>query len=594
MAVFLPLLLLALSRPTPSAPPDTLTARETRNLTALAKAVGDLKYFYPNRHTARVRWETVLTHAIPAVRRARTDQALAATLNSLLRSLASEAVFTISLATPASVVPADPATVTVGHFWEHHGLGLDKAGMGLVKGLMRLSGLRYESRIRTISVAEVAASFPAGQQHYTEHLTDSLHLTLPLVLTEAQHRQRLRYRPGRRLRRLRADTQEQRLATTMLTWNVIRHFYPYRTVLDSARWANALTEALPRAARATTETELVNATRRMLAHLPDRHINFVPNTRTGLHISPPPYALQLELADSAVVVRQIPAQLRPLVAPGAVLTHLNGKITGQLLGSLRLTIPATSPAVARQLAAQELIPIMGAEYRAVDFTFQDSADQSRTHRWTFRQLRGSNYHQLPPVRELAGGLVYLDAARLRYRDFQRALPQLQAARGLVIDLRRRPHYELLRILPHFSTKPLRSISTATPLLHQPNFNHAIFRFRNSAPELPQLPLLAMTKVFLTGPNTYSYSETVATTVRNNHLGPLLGQPTGGTNGEMNFATIGRTYKLSFTGRRVRPTGETYQGRGLAPDMLVTPTRQQLAREQDAALERAVQWLLSKR
>ncbi|SDX59473.1 S41 family peptidase [Hymenobacter psychrophilus] len=585
-ALLLPLLLAGPAAPSP-APPDSLTPRETRNLTALARVVGDLKYFYPNRHTARVSWETVLTRAIPAVRRARTDQALATALVSLLRPLAPKAVFTIS---PVSAASAAPSAVAAGYFWEHHGLGLDQNGLGLVRSLMRLGGLRYESRIRAASATEVAVAFPAGQPQYTELLTDSVRLTLPLVLTEAQHQQRLRYQPGRRVRRLRANTPAQRLAATILTWNIIRHFYPYRIVLDSAGWADALTVALPRAARATSETELVTATRRMLAHLPDRHINFVPSTRTGLHISPPPYALQLELVDSAVVVRQVPAELRPLVAPGAVLTHLNGQSIGRLLDSMRLIIPATSPAVARQLAAQQLVSKLGATYRAAAFTFQDSAGQSRTYHWTFRQLRGSNYHPLPPVWELAAGIMYLDAARLRYKDFQRALPQLQAARGLVVDLRRRPHYELSRMLPHFSAEPLLSISTATPQLRQPNFRHAVFRFRENTPKTPQLPLLAMPKIFLTGPDTYSYGETVAAMVRNNGLGVLLGQPTGGTNGEMNFATIGRTYKLSFTGRRVRPTGEAYQGRGLAPDILVTPTRQQLAREQDAALQRAVAWL----
>lgn len=578
------LLSLLLVGPNPALP-DSLTSREIRNLTALARAVGDLKYFYPNRHTARVSWESVLTHGVPAIRRASTNRALASTLDSLLQPLAPGIRFAV--APSEATFPTQPATA--GYFWEHHGLGLDKAGLRLATGLMRLGGVHYDSQIRAASATEVAVAFPAGQQ-YTEQLTDSVRLMLPLVLTEAQHRQRLHYRPGRPVRRLRASSPEQRLATTMLTWNVIRHFYPYRDVLESSRWADALTEALPQAARATSETEFLTATRRMLARLPDRHVGFVPGTRTGLHISPPPYALQLELVDSAVVVRQVPAELRPLVAPGTVLTHLNGQPTGRLLDSLRLQIPATSLAVARQLAVQQLVSKLGATYQAAAFTFQDSGGQPRTYCWTFRQLRGSHYHQPPPVRELAPGIVYLDAARLRYKDFQRALPQLQAARALVVDLRRRPHYDLLRILPHFSAESLLADSIATPQLRQPNFHHAVFRFRTNAPITPQLPLLTAPKVFLTGPDTYSYGETVAAMVRNHHLGPLVGQPTGGTNGEMNFVTIGRTYELTFTGRRVRPSGPAYQGRGLAPDIVVTHTRQQLANGQDAAVERALEVL----
>ncbi|SET44347.1 S41 family peptidase [Hymenobacter actinosclerus] len=580
-------LLLAGPRAATLSPPDSLTARETRNLTALARAVGDLKYFYPNRHSARVSWETVLIRAIPAVRRARADRALTATLDSLMRPLASGALFTISPAPPA---PTAARAVTAGYLWEHHGLGLDKAGLGLKTRLMRLAGLRYDSRIRAASAAEVAAAFPAGPPQYTEQytelLTDSVRLTLPLVLSKARYQQRLRHRPGRRVRRLQASSMEQRLATTMLTWNIIRHFYPYRALLDSAHWTNALTNALPQAARATSEAELLVATRRMLARLPDRHVGFTPRTRTGFYITPPPYDLQFELIDSAVIVRRVPATLRPLVAPGAALTHLNGQPVGWLLDSISSLLPASSPAVARRLAVQGLVPKLGATRRAASFTFQDSTGQPRTYCWTFRQLRGSHYHQPPPLREIAPGVVYLDAARLRYVDFQRALPQLQAAQGLVVDLRQRPNYELLRILPHFSTEPLHSDSTAMPLMRQPNFQHAVFRFRANKPITPQLPLLSMPKVFLTGPDTYSYGETVASIVRRNALGSLLGQATGGTNGEMNFVTIGRACELSFTGRYVQPSGPAYQGVGIIPDIVVAPDWRP-----EAELKRAVAWLL---
>ena len=586
--LLLPLLLAGPAAPSP-APPDSLTPRETRNLTALARAVGDLKYFYPNRHTARLNWATVLTRAIPAVRRAPTDRVLAATLDSLLRPLAPAIVVEAAAVAPAS--PAPPATA--GYCWEHHGLGLDKAGLGLVTGLLLLGGLRYESRIRAASAAEVAAAFPGGSC-YTEALTDSIQLRLPLVLTAAQYRQRLSYRPGRpgrrgrrgrRGRHLGAETAEQRLATVLLTWNIIRHFYPYRAVLDRAGWHEALPAALDQATRATTEAALLAAVRRLLARLPDRHLSFSPLTRTGLHLTPPPLALELAWADSAMVVRRVPPELAATVAPGTTLTHLNGRPVGPLLEALRRTIPATSPTVARRLAAPQLLPELAATQSWATFTLRDSLGRTRTQTWTFQQLRGSNYHQLPPVREVAPGIVYLDAARLRYADFQRALPQLQAARGLVVDLRQRPHYDLLRILPHFTAQPLRPDSTATPLLWQPAFQQAAFLGATDPPVPPQLPRLAMPKVFLTGPDTYSYGETVAELVRRHRLGPLLGQATGGTNGEMNFVSIGRAYELTFTGRCVVARGQPYQGIGLAPDLPVSP-----AGRPDAELGRAVEWL----
>ncbi|MDU0372833.1 S41 family peptidase [Hymenobacter endophyticus] len=582
------LLLAALPLAT-SAAPRPLTARETRNLSALTKLVGDAKYFYPNRHTARLSWETVLVRSIPAVRRARTDVALTRTLDSLLRPLAPE----IRLSLPNSpTAPAALATMGTGpyYFWEHHSLGQDKTGLPVARLMLRLAGIPYASTIRAASGAVADSLFPSGQRRYTAALTDSMRLELPLVLTEAQYRRRLSYRLGRRVRRLSAATPEQRLATVMLTWNILQHFYPYRAVLERAQWEAVLPAALQQAAQAATEAELLAACRTLLAHLPDRHVAIGPKTRTGLRIVDPPWALQLVLVEDQVVVRQIPAALQPAVARGTVLTHVNGQSVGFIIDTLQTHIPATSPAVARQLAAEQLLTNLTTRAPAATFTLRDSLGHSTIARWPFRQLRGSLYNQAPPVQELVPGLVYVDAARLRYPDFERALPQLQAAQGLVIDVRQRPHYDLLRILPHFTQQPLLTDSLAMPLLRQPAFSQAEFEGEKSARKLPQLPFIAAPKVFLVGPHTYSYGETIAELVRRHQLGLLLGQTTGGTNGEMNFAAIGRAYLLSWTGRRVVSRGGSYQGEGITPDEAVTPTLRQVAAGRDAEIERAVELL----
>ncbi|MBX0289506.1 hypothetical protein K3G63_03605 [Hymenobacter sp. HSC-4F20] len=584
-------LLLALAPLVAAAAPSPLplSPRETRNLTTLTKLVGDVKYFYPNRHTARLSWETVLVRSIPAVRRAPTAAALARTLDSLIRPLAPEV--RIQVAPAAAPVPAAPLPATPAYyFWEHHGLGLDKTGLPVVRVMMRLAGLPYASAIRQEPKAVVDSLFPDGQHQYVAALTDSVRLVLPLVLTQTQHRQPLQRQQARRVRRLMPSESSHRLATVMLTWNIIQHFYTYREVLTEAQWEAALALALQQAANTTTQAELLQACRVLLARLPDRHVRMSPKTRTGLSIVPPPWALQLAWVEGQVVVCQSPQRLRPALAPGTVVTQVNGRPVAELLTELEGTIPATSPAVARQVATEALLSELAATASTANLTLQDSSGASYSYSLAFKTVQGSLYNQLPPVQEVAPGCFYLDANRLRYADFRRALPQLQAARALVVDIRQRPTYDLLRILPHFSPQPLLPDSTATPVLRQPNFYHAAFRGATARAQAPQLPLLPAPKAFLVGPHTYSYGETIAELVRRHHLGLLVGQPTGGTNGEMNFAAVGRAYLLSWTGRRVMHRGVGYQGKGIAPDILVTPTRQNIRLGQDAELARALERL----
>ncbi|TGE04895.1 S41 family peptidase [Hymenobacter fodinae] len=569
------------------AAPDTLTPRETRNLTALGQVAGAIKYFYPNRHTAQVSWETVLVRSIPAVRRARTDAALAVTLDSLFHPLAPAARVALG---QSSVPNTGLAHTEAGpyYYWEHHGLALDKKGLPVVRAMFKLGGLSYSSAIKSAPVPEAVKLFQ-GQPQYTVRLLDSLHLTFPLLLTQAQYQQRLPRQRGRSVHRLNAATSAQRLTTVLLSWNIVQHFYPYRAVLDSARWTETLPLALQAAARATTDTELLTACRTMLARLPDRHVGISPKTRTGLRIVSPPWGLQLRLVDEQVMVQQVPQSLQQLQL-GMVLTQVNGQPVAALLQQLQAIIPATSAPVARQLAAESLLTHLAAVGPSARLTFRNTQGRELEQVLAFRELRGNMRHQPAAVREVAPGFYLLDAARLRYSDFQRALPQLQTARGLIIDLRQRPSYDLLRVLPHFSPTALLPDSTATPLLRQPDFQQAQLVGSTSRPLPAQLPFLPASKVFLTGPHTYSYGETVAELVRRHRLGILLGQTTGGTNGEMNFAAIGRAYQLSWTGRRVVSRSGTYQGTGLAPDVVVQPTVSTLAQGQDAEVNRAVEWL----
>ncbi|RZJ95028.1 MAG: hypothetical protein EOO60_01605 [Hymenobacter sp.] len=65
-----------------------------------------------------------------------------------------------------------------------------------------------------------------------------------------------------------------------------------------------------------------------------------------------------------------------------------------------------------------------------------------------------------------------------------------------------------------------------------------------------MPHVATPTVFLIGPDTFGYGEILVELIRHYQLGLLLGQPTGGTNGKVNFASIGRHFRLSWTGRLV--------------------------------------------
>lgn len=561
-----------------------LTPRQLQQLALFARLAGGVRYFYPSQANGRADWNAFYIQAIPAVLQAPTQLALADTLRRVFAAVAPGVVIGTGAVYPPAPTPTPTPTIAGPLYrWEHCSLNLEKCGLGLVPVMMRLAHLPFASRL----VADGPASkLPVT---HTMQLGDSLSATIPLVLPQAQV---FATRAGhQRSRRFRVAQQAHRLALVMQTWNVLQHFYPYRARLVQADWPAALRTGLRAADAARTDLALRAACQQLVARIGDRHVQVSQRTRTGLYIVPPDFALAFELLpDGQVVVARAQGQWAFTFPVGSTLEQVNSQPIGLLLDSLAQQIGAASSSVARQLAAQQLLRSYWHRTAAVRLTVRVS-DALRTQQVTFRQLR------LPPsrvsaIRRLPDSLMYLDAARLRYADFVRQLPALQRARGLIVDLRQRPGYGLQLALAHWATAPLQSDYVATPVLHAPDFVAATYDTVRSV-DAARLPHLATPTVFLIGPGTFSYGETVVELIRHYQLGLLLGQPTGGTNGEMNFAAIGHHYRLSWTGNVVlNRDGQPYQGQGIPPAIEARPTLAAIRQQQDAALQQAIAYLLA--
>ena len=77
-------------------------------------------------------------------------------------------------------------------------------------------------------------------------------------------------------------------------------------------------------------------------------------------------------------------------------------------------------------------------------------------------------------------------------------------------------------------------------------------------------------------------------VRNRKLGHLVGEPTGGTNGNVNKFEVAGGFTVRFTGMRaVMDDGRVVQGNGFQPDILVHPTVEGIRAGRDEILEAAI-------
>lgn len=80
------------------------------------------------------------------------------------------------------------------------------------------------------------------------------------------------------------------------------------------------------------------------------------------------------------------------------------------------------------------------------------------------------------------------------------------------------------------------------------------------------------------------------TVREHRLATIIGEPTGGANGGIDWITVPGGFTFNFTSSRItRYDGSRFQLEGVRPDIEVWPTVEGLRAGRDEQLEAALQW-----
>ena len=100
-------------------------------------------------------------------------------------------------------------------------------------------------------------------------------------------------------------------------------------------------------------------------------------------------------------------------------------------------------------------------------------------------------------------------------------------------------------------------------------------------------------VFLTNTMAISGAESIMLWVKHYGLGTIIGQPTAGTNGNINMIGL-PVGKVIFTGLKVKfPDGTQHYARGVLPDIEVEQTLEAFREGRDLQLEKAVEVLSKK-
>lgn len=563
-------------------PPRPLTKRGLENLNAFTRLLGYVRHFYPSDEAAATDWNVFAVEGVRVAEGAKDAGDLAQKLEATFRPLAPTLrVFPKGKRPPGQeLLPPknEPALKIVSY--RHSGFGQ--------KSTQQYNIYRSERVVKDAPDGKAPLDSPDPQKPFTADLEGDVSIQMPLALyadakgTLPRATSPSPHSEAAQLVQYSGNDRATRLADVALTWNVLQHFYPYFDVVETD-WPRVLDEALTSAATDKDEKAFLNTLRRMMAGLHDGHGGVYQARNSTAYAVPVIFGW---VEDRLIITRVAPQGANGLL-PGDVVLKIDGKDPSETLAQEEALISGATPQWRRHNSLNKLR--LGAKDSDLKLEVQPRTGSPRTvllrrdaESLTLTETRP------PQVSEIKPGIFYLDLDRIKDEDFQAVLPKLEHAQGIVFDLRGYPRVSPVTI-SHLIDKPVESARWMVPVITEPDRKGPVKYNESGRWTLPPVaPRLKAKLVFITDGRAISYAESYLGIIEAYKLAPIVGEPTAGTNGNVNPLVLPGGYTVAWTGMKVlKHDGSKHHGVGILPTVPVSRTIRGVAEERDEQLERAI-------
>jgi peptidase S41-like protein len=371
-----------------------------------------------------------------------------------------------------------------------------------------------------------------------------------------------------------------RIATVIDIWTTLRWFYPYFADLH-IDWEAELAQGLTVSARAASADDLFAATGHLVAALRDDHaVSYRPMYDNGI------LPLVFHQVGSRLYFAGGIGAYKSALPKGSILSSIDGMPADVVVKQIASTISAATPAW-----RDAYLPfVLGEGPVGVMVSIRAMQPDGKLVTIGVPRLARSRYifqkREERPANgsEIATGVYYIDAANIDASSWKALLPKLTSSRAIVCDLREGASPAAFQILAHFIDHEIKS-----PYWDKPIASPGDRKYERSQSSIyPSSPRLSARIVFVANGRTASSPETILQYAHAAGVGTVVGEPTGGTNGDVaSFDSLGGL-RIRFTGlRTLNQDGSAFHGHGIAPDIVIHPTVDGIRSGKDELLEAAV-------
>jgi C-terminal processing protease CtpA/Prc len=383
---------------------------------------------------------------------------------------------------------------------------------------------------------------------------------------------------------LRSDNLYVRLAGVVISWNIFQHFYPYFDVVKT-NWAKELPKTLASAYQDKTPQDFMRTLKKLTAKLKDGHSHVYLTGDQSYDYFPP---IKAAIIEDQLVITEILDKTLTNIKKGDVITEMNGLATQQVMDREKQYISAASVGWLKSRMPRDLLS--GSMGSKIHLKLQ-RGQQVQTCTLTRGIIRAVYYtskERGDNFKKISEDIFYLNMDRIPMSEINNKLIQLQKAKAIICDMRGYPNANH-RFISHL----LKESDTTKDWMRVPRIIYPDYEkvtYQNHGWMMPTLkPHLTAKVIFIIDGRAISYAESFMGFIEHYNLATIVGQPTAGTNGNVNSFGIPGGYSITFTGMQVvKHDGSQFHGVGILPHIRIKRTIEGVREGRDEFLEKAIE------
>jgi C-terminal processing protease CtpA/Prc len=560
-------------------------ADKTDNLKTFANAYGYIKYFHPSDEAYTLNWEKFSAYGAKEMRKCNSRPELLSTLNSLFNPIAPGVKFILSEDNSAydlkTIIPPDTSGFRI-TYWQHMGINFDVAIPD-----KRVNAYHSTRVHRTAADTALFPGKPVFGEILKREIGQGITCFIPVCLY-CNDKSTYPSSDSGQIKQLRLNlssfdfnTEEMpmRFGNVIYVYNIMRHFYPYFDVVK-ADWDDELTKALAQTFKDKTSYDHLRTLQRLTAALKDGHAS-VNYLKTSEYFSIP---VTWEWIEGKLVITH-DYDNNPDISIGDIVTKINGEDPEEYFNKIYPLISA--PTKGWLDYRSNIMSLLGEKDSKVTLLINNKTiELTRSNRYYDYTVKNK---ETKPVYRFTGDICYLDMDRIEMDTINKIMPRLERSKSIICDARGYPksNHDLLR---HFmKTDDTTSAWMQIPQIMYPDYEKVTFARHNWTSFMKaQKPYLGDKKlIYIIDGSAISYAESCLGYVEGYKLATIIGQPSAGTNGNVNPFRLPGDYMVAWTGMKVvKHNGSQHHNVGIKPDIYVNKTIQGVKEGRDEFLEKA--------